>query len=385
MQPVYKDQEQGTGVSPSSHGVQGTDFWDLGDQDGFTRNLAQDYEFSEIIQLEDPNADRNKKIGILAAVLFLLLGTYMGLEYMDTGKVPLVDDLVEMITGEESDPLASLPDPPSEDLGLEISGDEDIVEVSRAGGDVDIVSGNPYWALPNRIVGKKLPIGPAWTAGEEETFRAGLNHQFTWQRHKTVLDVRNRRLRGSEAILWDALSEKKFWTRMHAVIGLADFNVEVSLESVEVALGDAHSELVARFFKRFSDNSTAGTRFIMRQCIKLLDERGRLSVLKVLNRANDELRDLYMVAATKDPGRRIQRWLGHSLHRKPIRPAKFNELMAVVAGKAKADLSEVVEKAKVAKPENQEFDDFENGELGEVEFYDGDVEVEGNADYEFDY
>src|SRR5690606_13160664 len=140
-------------------------------------------------------------------------------------------------------------------------------------------------------------------------------------------------------------------------------------ESVEAALGNAHSELIERFFWRFSNHSTPGARFIMRQSIKLLDERGRLSVLKVLNRANDDLRDLYMVAATRDPGPKVQRWLATALHHKPIRPAKFNELMAVVAGRARAELAAKLEKAQtISTPEIQdELAAFED-DLGGVEF-----------------
>src|SRR5690606_16764690 len=124
MQPAYK------GGQPSHTNTR--DVWDLGDQDGFTRNLAQDYEFSEIIKVEDPQAERNKRLGLIAAVLLLLVGAYLAYEYMETGKVPLIDDLIAMVSGEEADPLANLPPPPRK-KGK--AGSESVVVVQNGGNE----------------------------------------------------------------------------------------------------------------------------------------------------------------------------------------------------------------------------------------------------------
>src|SRR5690606_20987690 len=115
---------------------------------------------------------------------------------------------------------------------------------------------------------------------------------------KAVMEVRERRLQGSEAILWDALEAPKFWTRMFAAIGLAEFNFEVSVSQLEGVLRRERSELIANFFERFVRQNTPAERFVMRQMIRLLDERGRLVVLRALQAGRDDLRSLYLIAAT---------------------------------------------------------------------------------------
>ena len=253
------------------------------------------------------------------------------------------------------------------------------------------VVGNPYWTLPNKILGARAPLNRFWSPEEEEVLRAGMAHRFTYQRHKTVQEVRKHRFRGSDVILWDAMQEKKFWTRGFAAVGLAEFNVEVSLQSLEGALANARSELVADFFERFIRKPNAGQAFILRQVVRLLDEKGRLIVLRGIDRRNDDLRDLYMVAATKDPGKHVQRWVRDTLLRHPVKAERYDALLATVesgrggesfmhaatpkpkkaaatkpGAKAKIGPSQVETEEEIDK-ELAQFDDD-----GDVEFYEGD-------------
>ena len=208
------------------------------------------------------------------------------------------------------------------------------------------------------------------------------------------MDVRERRLQGSEAILWEALSEKKYWTRAAAAVGLANFNIQISLQTLEQAIGKERSELVADFFERLINQPTPGEAFVLRQAIRLLDEKGRLVVLRGIARTKDPLRDLYLAAASQDPGQHIQKWLRQTLAAHPIAPGRFNALLTVVKGEAGLqDIGEKIDAGPTTTPgtkkheikavddnnvdasivgdpgASQELDDFSDS-TGAVEIYD---------------
>jgi hypothetical protein len=233
---------------------------------------------------------------------------------------------------------------------------------------------NPYWELPNRIVGNQEPAGRIWSSDEEIAFRAGLNHVFTYQQHKAVMDVRKLKLRGSDAILWEALQNRKFWTRIWAAIGLAEFNNEVSIETLEGVIEKARSELIATFLERLQHKPNPGQVFIARQLVKILDERGRISALKVIHKSNDKLKDLYLTAATVDPGKKVQRWARYALGRKPMNPDKYNEMMEIVKGNVDGNYIISGEKiAPVKQPELLPSIMEEEGFTGEIEFFEEDM------------
>ena len=380
MQEAYDENAPNPEVPKSAIGE--PEYWEIGDQPQYGEALAQDYEFSEIVTLDKEEPKDNSKTNLMAAVLLILILGYLGFEYMETGKIPGQDFVMENLgldfDLELESPAESIENNLTADKAAEKDlGDDQVADET----DAEVVPGNPYWALPNEVVGEKSPVNRKWTPEEEEVFRSGLNHQYNWQRHKTIIEVRNKRLRGSEAILWDALGEQKFWARMHAAIGLSEFNIPLSISHVEEAIGDAHSQLVARFFKRFIKKSTAGARYMMRQAIKVLDDRGRLSVLRVLNKADDDLRDLYMVAATQDPSPRVQTWLRSALAAHPIEAEQFNSLLEVVNGSSTAELEQAESSLSEETDEtNSELEndlvELENEEVGDIEFYEGEVEVD---------
>jgi hypothetical protein len=208
-------------------------------------------------------------------------------------------------------------------------------EASRYNG-VAPVAGNPYWALPNKIFGR-LPLSRTWTSDEEETFRAGITHRFSYQRWQTVQTIRKMRLSGSDVVLWDAMQDRKLWTRMGAAVGLAELNIEVSLNVIEGLIQDAGSELVADYFERYTRTPNAGQAFMLRQVIRILDEKGRLIALQGIERSQDGYRDLYLAAATRDPGRHVQQWVQKVLSHHPIPPARMAQLLRVVDGAGGAD------------------------------------------------
>ena len=165
------------------------------------------------------------------------------------------------------------------------------------------------WSQVKNELGGELPQrGANLSADQEATFKAGLTHEFNYQRYKTVLDLAAINAPGSEELLRQALESKKFWIRMRALIALADMGEELSDDDVRDALGNAHSELRARFFKRFEKSPcSVGCFYVARAALKHLDPRGREQALKVVSRESSDIRDVYLVAATFDGHEMVQK------------------------------------------------------------------------------
>jgi hypothetical protein len=160
---------------------------------------------------------------------------------------------------------------------------------------------NVWSQVKNKLGGELPKRGASLSADQEATFKAGLAHEFNYQHYKTVLDLAVMNAPGSEELLRQALESKKFWIRMRALIALADMGDEVTDNDVREALGNAHSELRARFFKRFEKSAcSVGCFYVARAALKHLDAPGRDQALKVVSREASDIRDVYMIAATFD-------------------------------------------------------------------------------------
>jgi hypothetical protein len=281
-------------------------------------------DFSELVEVQQQGPKSRAALYVVLAVLLAPIG-YFAYEYLVNGVDPMT--LVEGWMGSGAEPT----EPTEPRVAQTPAATQPVTQTTQAPA-VKTVPGNPYWPLPNRILGQRAAIGRIWTTDEEEAFRGGLANRYVYQHFRTVQAVRQQRLRGSDIILWEALQDRKFWTRMFAAIGLAELNVEISLKNLEATVVGARSELIATFFERFVEKPTPATLFIMRQMVRILDERGRLVVLRAIYASDDELRDLYLVAATQDPGRHVRQWITKALRRKPIPQARFDELTQVVQG-----------------------------------------------------
>lgn len=167
---------------------------------------------------------------------------------------------------------------------------------------VSTASERGIWSVVTNQMGEQsLPRGTTLTADQEASFRDGLRHDFNYQRYKTVLDLAALRAPGSQELLREALASNKFWIRMRALIALADMGDEITDEDVKQALGNAHTELRARFFKRFEKSScSVGCFFVARASMKHLDASGRAQLVKVVARERSDAADVFMVAATFD-------------------------------------------------------------------------------------
>lgn len=359
---MNQQQQQGGAYPPA-------DFWDVKDQ-AYAGQQQPDHAFSELVEVKYTQSSGKLVVVAVLALLLIAVAGFAGYEYFVNERDPITTVMNYFGGGGE----VTQPTQPSGRKKVRNTSAPVVTENTAAKKNTDDIPANPYWELPNRIIGLQTPPGRVWSSDEEGAFRSGLNHMFTYQQHKAVMDVRKLKLSGSDAILWEALQNKKFWTRIWAAIGLAEFNNEVSLETLEGVVEKARSELIATFLERLQHNPNPGQVFIARQLVKILDERGRLSALKVIYRSNDKLRDVYLAAATVDPGRKVQRWIRYALGRKPINPNKYNELMEVVQGKV--DGSYIISGEKIAPPKQAELlpaviddEDF----TGEIEFFEEDM------------
>lgn len=168
------------------------------------------------------------------------------------------------------------------------------------------------------------------TVDEEASFRDRLGHQYNYQRYKAVVDLSSLHARGSEDLLREALESEKFWTRMRALIGIADLGEEVTGDDVKLALGNAHSELRARFFKRFeSSPCSPGCFFVARASLPYLDPLGRAQAIRVIAREASAVRELFLVAATYDQSDVVRSAAGEMLEHIYVDPSIYRDVRKI--------------------------------------------------------
>jgi hypothetical protein len=216
--------------------------------------------------------------------------------------------------------MSPRPEPPSEPR---------VAESVNQSGDPNTLSpisqellGNPYWPLPNRLQLREEAVSEL-TPALESRWRRGLAHRYVYQRYQTVQEIRQRRIRGAAFLLFEALNQPKFWTRMEALFGLAEVGLKIDVDTVADGLGEVRPSLVANYFKRFfATRPTAGELYVMRQAIRLVDADGRLNILRVLGDLGGDINQMYLVAANYDPSRSIQGWL--ETNRRQLRVSSRN-------------------------------------------------------------
>ena len=167
-----------------------------------------------------------------------------------------------------------------------------------------------YNGLPNKPPTQPVKVeaakdAPAAVADE---IVAGMNHEFVYQRFRAIQEIRKQKLTAATDLLRQGLIDEKFWNRMYSAITLADFGVPVTVAELGDAIEDTRSELIANFFRRFLKKPGAGELYIMRQMLRVADDRGRLVLLQAIARSRDDLRDLYLVAATMEDSAKIKGW-----------------------------------------------------------------------------
>jgi hypothetical protein len=191
---------------------------------------------------------------------------------------------------------------------------------------------NPYWSLPNPLDDTMGVEGARLTAAQEERWRQGLAHPFVWQRYKTVMDMRAARLKGSQLLLNDALAQPKFWTRMEALIALAEAGEAVDIDSVEMVMRSTRRALIQNYFHRFRKDMSPGELYIMRQAIRIVDAGTRRVILENLVNRRDSINELYLVAATFDSNAKVNGWITQKLAVQPLSESAKTRFQQVASG-----------------------------------------------------
>jgi len=246
------------------------------------------------------------------AATVLVVGLVLGYVWFTTGDVA---NIMEVIGMSESGAQVALqapsprpkPKKPTTDA-INTQGVASPANLSAATAQAKTDAESIWGLMKNDMGGEPAKPGPALTADQEATFKAGLDHEFYYQRYKTVLELAAAHAPGSEELLRSALESKKFWTRMRAVIALADMGEELTDDDIKQALGRTYGELRANFFKRFEKSTcTVGCYFVARASLPHLDAAGRAQVIRVISKESSDIRDAYMVAATKDQSPNVRK------------------------------------------------------------------------------
>lgn len=404
----------------------GPDNWELGSATFAGRGApASEHEFIQMVQYRSgQGGGASRVVAWLLALVLVAIGGWLAYEMFYLKANPL-DRVMKFFNVElpvpgpapelAEEPKPEAPQKTDADRKAEKAADAKANTKAKQGKRVTKrakwvapapIQGNPYWALPNKLLGNPVSLNRPWSPDEEETWRAGLAHKYPYQHWKTVMEIRERKLKGSDSVLWDAMQDRKFWVRMYAAVGLAEMNVELSLQSIEAAIGKERSELVADFFERIIQKPGAGHAYVLRQVIRLLDAKGRLVVLQGIANRKDELRELYLAAATQDPSKQVKRWVTKYLALRPINPDHYNDLLQIVQGKedgeylydhtkmrSRADVTVDSARTEMLGTPNAADrlvtgEDLDNKDQGDVEFYEEDeepVQDEPDAEtYEYD-
>jgi hypothetical protein len=199
-----------------------------------------------------------------------------------------------------------------------LSSEVTVLEALSVQVDNEEVFRNPYWYLSNPLEAHPQGLGRPMTGRDEETYRKGLNHEYVYQAYRVVRLMRSQRLQGAERVLIDAINHQKFWTRMEAIIALAEFGFEINIDTVERAIANVDPYLVAHYFKRSLAKPSPGALYVLKQAIRLADAPGRLMVLKVLSAQGWHKHGHYLAAATLDQSPMIQTWIQEELEHRPL-------------------------------------------------------------------
>jgi len=281
---------------------------------------------------------RSSRWGVLGAGLLVLLVAAAGFIHLTGESDDPWENLVAFwneVFGDSEPELESMPVEPTREPVIDNKAAETPTPVMPTDVGLPDLS-NPYWLLPNEMM-EKTAMNGTWGQSQKETWLRGLNHQYTWQRLKTIQDIRRSRMQGSEVALYEALNQKKFWARMEAAFALAEFGFALDLETVEKALGDTRPSLVKNYFKRFIKKSTEGEMFVLRQAIRVVEAPARLHILMAAARNRNQLNELYLAAAEHDPSPTVQTWLKPYLATYPLSQDTRDKFLAVARDSTAAD------------------------------------------------
>ena len=201
-------------------------------------------------------------------------------------------------------------------------------------GNVDVDVRDPYRIIANELdedALKALNRGRrAMSVTEEQGWKAALDHKFPYQHYRAVEEMRTFRAGGSESVLRLALDDKRFWVRMNAAIALVESGVPLMASEVEKAVKNPATkaerrDLLNGYFQRFTRSSNMAERYVLKFGLPLVPDAARIEILQALANAGDPDVELFMIAGSFDPSRRVQRWATKWLARHPAALLRMDE------------------------------------------------------------
>jgi hypothetical protein len=166
---------------------------------------------------------------------------------------------------------------------------------AAAGGSIWETLGNEMAipaAKPSRVL----------TPDEMAGLEARAKSEFSYQKHLMVQELAALNASGGEELLRESLKSPKLWTRMRAVMALADFGEELSAEEFKMAWGNARTDQVIGFFKRFERSTpcTSGCYYVARAMMPYVSPRARASLIGLIKREQSDIARRYIAAAVSD-------------------------------------------------------------------------------------
>ena len=244
----------------------------------------------------------------------------------------------------ESIPVQSPPRKPQARL-KDIPGQRLIEVVTKAN-----VAPSIWSEIANQGGTGTVKIGAPLSSDQRKEFDQAMASPFTYQRYKAVLELSRSLPQGSEILLQGVLQTENFWTRMRALIAIADLGGDITSEDIATALGQTSGELRARFFKRFEKSPcSVGCYFVARASLRHLDAEGRAAVLRVISNETSKIRDRYMVAASFDESELVRQTAIEWLDGHDVDPKIWRELNQKRGVTPEAEAEVPVFDAKTAK------------------------------------
>jgi hypothetical protein len=162
--------------------------------------------------------------------------------------------------------------------------------------------GSIWETLGNEMAMPAAKPSRVLTPDEMAGLEARAKSEFSYQKYLLVQELAALNASGGEELLRESLKSPKLWTRMRAVMALADFGEELSVEEFKMAWGNARTDQVIGFFKRFerSEPCSSGCYYVARAMMPYVSPRARASLISLIKRESSDLARHYVEAAAND-------------------------------------------------------------------------------------
>jgi len=197
-------------------------------------------------------------------------------------------------------------------------------------GNVDVAVRDPYRVIINEIdkdaLGALNKARRPMSVIEQDGWRAGVDHKFQYQHYRAVEEMRAYRAAGSEDILRRALDDSSLWVRMTAAFALVESGVPLMASEIEKAVGrQERRNLLNGYFQRFTRSNNLAERYVLKFALPLVPEAARVDILKALVNGGDPDAELFVIAGSFDPSRRVRAWATNWLARHPSALLRIDE------------------------------------------------------------